>query len=452
MNILLKQNRKLYLLFLLVLIILFAVIISPLTVLDNKNKDERQQTTERPTKLSVNEISQPGNSMELECQPRTHEFYRTQEAFAIDPKNSNILYLAVEFAGVFKSTDGGENWKKITNGITAYRSKNSPSELCYQEFGKILIDPSNSDHILLSRIDSPGTITDIFSENAGLWETLDGGESWKQLISGEMNASGSKGIAINPRDSKMMYYGINNSPSSFGGADKSKFFNKKGILYKTMDGGKSWSELDTGIQEYLRVIDLEIDPQDPNILYLGNFHVSSDGLKDLDPDQSLGFLISKDRGETWSSLSSKLPLGYQAVYDISISKYNSKKMFVVSQPTKSEVVGKSFYSLDKGNTFIESARYMFRAQYDPFDESGNTMIGYNPFTVGNDIFKSKDGGRTWVSISKTGADPSKERFTGITFDASQKGVIYLNGGYGRVIKSVDGGRTWKEVVNYQKLK
>ncbi len=64
-------------------------------------------------------------------------------------------------------------------------------EKCITEMGRIVSDPANADRMLMSRVDSPGTITMNISENAGVWETTNGGVSWSQLIKPGMNASGS---------------------------------------------------------------------------------------------------------------------------------------------------------------------------------------------------------------------------------------------------------------------
>jgi photosystem II stability/assembly factor-like uncharacterized protein len=388
----------------------------------------------------------------LDCKPRTHEYYRTQQAFAIDPKNSQVMFMAVEYKGVFKSTDGGQTWKKTVNGITAYPKKDNPSEKCYQEFGKIVIDPNNSNHVLVSRVESPGLITDKFSENAGVWESVDGGNNWKQLVSGTMNASGSKGIAIDPRDSKTMYYGINNMIASWGPPDSTKFYNSKGVVYKTTDGGKTWTELGTEIQKNLRVIDMELDPKNPDVIYIGNFHTSPGEGADLDVDQSKSFQVSKDGGKSWENLASKLPTGFQAVYDISISPSTSNNIFVISQPTKSSVSGKSFFSTNSGETFTESNTNIFIAEYDPFDTTGKTLLGYSPFSGAKDIFTSTDAGKTWQAIATSGAGEKNEnRLTHITFDTKTKNLVYANGNNGSLLRSKDGGKSWTKLTDYQQI-
>ncbi len=389
---------------------------------------------------------------ELSCEVEGHQNYRTQQAFAIDPNNSKVMYLGVEFRGVFKSIDGGESWTKSDEGVRGYYKKGT-TEKCIQELGKIVIDPNDSNRLLLSRVDTPGTIDDLFSENAGVYLSEDGGGTWKQLVKGDMNASGSKAIAFDPRDGDVLYYGTNNGKPSLKDA-KEEFFNKVGILYKSTNAGDSWTELKTGISNYLRASDLEIDKSDPDILWYATFRPSSnEGDPNLNSDQSMSLLFSEDAGSTWTNISSRLPEA-SALTDISQSKLNPDNLFLIGQSIKQNDPSSSFYTMDGGTTFKKSTgTSLYAANYDPYNVAGTRLLSYQPFANNTPgVFESKDGGATWKFLSAipTGVS-SNVKFTNITWDPKDEETVYMNGDEGTLLRSLDNGKTWKKLVSYKDL-
>ena len=60
--------------------------------------------------------------------------------------------------------DGGETWSRADTGISAYPDA-ATGVRCIQEMGRIVVDPSNPNHVLMSRVESPGTVAMRFSEN-----------------------------------------------------------------------------------------------------------------------------------------------------------------------------------------------------------------------------------------------------------------------------------------------
>ncbi len=351
------------------------------------------------------------------------------------------MYIGVEYKGVYKSIDKGQTWSKSSNGIDSY-TKIGTNEPCIQEMGKLLIDPTNSNRLLLSRVESSGTITDLFSENAGVYLSTDAGANWKQLISGDMNASGSKAISFDSKNTQTLYYGTNNAPSSYGGADQTKFFNTVGVLYKSLDSGKTWKELNTGIDNYLRASDVLVDSSNSNKIFFATFRPSSvEGDMNLNSDQSKALLLSEDGGSTWKSIANRLPVA-SALIDMLQSKNNSKNMFLIGQSITQTEPSKTFNSTDGGNTFkLSAAISVYAAAFDPNNVSGNRMLVYMPFANTPGIHQSTDGGATFSFYSSlpTDTDGNKVKISNITWDSKDANTIYLNGDAGYLLRSTDNG-------------
>lgn len=429
-----------------------VLIIAGLTVLALRPRNNQQQNndsnnTTSATNQSSDNFEERARQAELECVARGHQNYRSQQVFAIDPSNTDVMYFGVEFKGLFKSLDGGATWKQSSEGIRGYYKKDS-DEKCIQEMGKIIIDPQDPTRLLLSRVDTPGTINDLFSETAGAYLSTDSGATWKQVVKSGMNASGSKAIAFDPQNPQIIYYGSNNAPASWGGADKDKFFNEFGILYKSVDGGTTWKELKTGISKYLRASDILIDKANKSRIFLGAFRPSGDEQdRNLNADQSLSLLLSEDAGTTWQPITSRLPEA-TAVIDIMQSTKNPLNIFIVGQAIKQEEPSKTFYSTDGGASFKTSpAVSLYAAAFDPHSES--RLLSYQPFANKPGIYESTNAGATWSfkSTLPSVIDGNQTRITNITWDPKASQIVYANGDGGHLLKSTDNGATWAVLVS-----
>lgn len=393
----------------------------------------------------------------LECVPRGHDNYRTNSTLAVDPGNPNKIYVGVEYKGVFVSNNGGDTWQKSDYGIRGYPKEGAANEKCIQELGKTIIDPTNSSHLIISRVESPGDLTTLFTENAGLWETTDSGAHWKQIVRRGMNASGSRAIAFDPSNPKTIYYGTNNMTPSFtnGSGQKSNtnYFNTTGILYKTTDGGAQWAELPTGAEHGFRAMDIGIDRQNPKTIWLFTFSI--DEKTNSFPDGAQKTVIkSTDGGKTWTSLASAFPSGYRVPISGTLNPNDGNNAFVPTQTMSGQQ--KSFVTTDGGKTWTASDVYMMVVAFDPADSTGKRLLGYNPYEGGGGIYQSTDKGATWTRYANVppevnNSDKLGVRIESFAFSKSAPGTIYMGGSNANVWKSVDNGKTWKNILNIDKV-
>ncbi|OQX76921.1 MAG: glycosyl hydrolase, partial [Bacteroidetes bacterium 4484_249] len=148
---------------------------------------------------------------------------------AVDPRNSNVVYVAAEGSawgpggdrGLYKTTDGGENWEKILE-ISENTGVNN-----------VVLHPENPDIIFAS---SEQRRRHVFTKIGGgpesaLYKSTDGGETWRKLESGIPDVDkGGMGIAISPVDPNVWYAIIE------AAMDKSGFF-------RSTDMGESWEKM-----------------------------------------------------------------------------------------------------------------------------------------------------------------------------------------------------------------
>ena len=234
----------------------------------------------------------------------------------IHPKNSDIVFAAVlgdlykssEERGVYKSIDGGKNWKKVLFANTDAGAVD------------LLIDPNNPRILYASTWNVRRTPYSLSSggEGSALWKSIDEGETWTNISTNKglpKGIWGISGVTVSPVNSDIVWALIEN---------------KEGGLYKSTDAGNSWKLINSERKLRQRAwyyTRLYADTQDENSLYVLNvqYHQSKDGGKtfktfnaphgdhhDLwiapkDNQRMIiaddgGAQISFDAGENWSTM------------------------------------------------------------------------------------------------------------------------------------------------------
>ena len=190
----------------------------------------------------------------------------------IDPTNSDVIYVGAigspwgehKERGVYKSIDGGDNWKKIlfTN------NKSGAADL--------VMDPENPNKLIAAMWEHKREPWYFNSggKGSGLHITYDGGENWKKISTKEGLPKGDLGrigIAIAPSSPNIIYALIES---------------KKNALYKSEDGGENWKKIndksDIGGRPFY-YSEIYVDPQNENRVYsiFTYVNVSEDGGKNF---------------------------------------------------------------------------------------------------------------------------------------------------------------------------
>ncbi len=176
---------------------------------------------------------------------------------AMDPNNTNVVWAgtgennhqrALGYGnGVYKTVNGGKSWKNM--GLKDSR-----------QIGMILIDPRNSNIVYVAAEGSawgPGG-------DRGLYKTIDGGETWEKVlyISEE---TGVNNVICDPRNPDILYASSEqrrrHAFSKIGGGPET-------ALFKSEDAGKTWRKLTDGLpREHMGGMGIAISPQNPDVLY-----------------------------------------------------------------------------------------------------------------------------------------------------------------------------------------
>ena len=356
----------------------------------------------------------------------------------INPANKSIMYVTDNYAGVAKSINAGQTWYQANSGISI---KGGPSGDAVNIFS-LTIDPNNHD-VIWAGTNGEGSAFGVF-------KSTDGGTTWTLKTNG-ITLGDDIGIVFRgftiQQDNSNVVYAQAEIPTDVNGWE----FNRvKGRVYKTTDGGESWSLIWQGdnLARYLI-----INPTNPDILYL------STGIFDREAYNSdctnslpggVGVLKSTDGGGTWTPINN----GFTDLYVGSLRMHptNPQILFAATgnnacsgQYTGNPVSG-LFKTADGGAfwTKVITNDIMTTVNFSP----SNPNIVYAGSARA--FYRSNNGGLTWSSFSKPGdADwgPPGVRAgvpIDIIVDPVNSDVLYANNYGGGVFRSTDGSETWKD--------
>lgn len=352
-----------------------------------------------------------------------HETFR---GFTVEPGNSDVVYAAsevpsIDWAGVetggkvfdltrgavYKTIDGGEHWTRIWYG----------DHLCRY----IWIDPGNHDRLFVS--------TGIFDREAanadpdgndpggvGVLRSDDGGQTWTVL--NEANGFDSRDLYIGT-----LFMHLEDSDILLAGADAGAYNtnpdNAPGGLYRTDDGGDSWTRLVSG-----PINSVEICEDDPSVAYACS---------------SL-FYRSTDGGQTWSTTGEEWgPAGIVPgiPIDMQCDPRDANRIFVNGYG------GGNFLSTDGGQTWVNASDGYTGARMAEVvvaaSDASRICASGRP-----GIFSSSDGGSCWEGLSYGYAGGLEKG--GITVDPSDAlHLILCTDAAGKPVESFDGGKTWAQI-------
>jgi photosystem II stability/assembly factor-like uncharacterized protein len=213
-------------------------------------------------------------------------------AIAIDPSNPKTLWAGTGESwvrnsvsvgdGVYRSTDGGDNWTKLGLGDTEHISR-------------IVVSPKDGKTVFVCAL---GHLFDDHAER-GVFRTTDAGKTWEKVLYVAPD-TGCGDLAMDPQEANVLYAGmwqVRRRPDFFtSGGPRSGFF-------KSTDGGTTWQPMKKGLPEgEIGRIAIAVAPSRPSLVYA------------TVEAKKTALYKSEDRGETWVETTAAQAVGVRPFY------------------------------------------------------------------------------------------------------------------------------------------
>ncbi len=325
----------------------------------------------------------------------------------------NVYYYGSTGGGVWRSADGGANWVNISDGFFKTGSVGA-------------IDVADSDPNVIYVGMGEETIRGNVSSGDGVYKSIDGGRSWKNVGLGDTQQISR--VRVNPKDPNIVYVAA--IGHLWGKNDE------RGI-FRTKDGGKTWEKIlfrnaETGAG------DLILDPSNPNTLYAAFWRISRKPYRMDSGGDGSGLFKSTDGGDTWTEITRNkgLPAGVDGKINVTVSPANTNRVWAMVENKD----GGLFRSDDGGDTWqktsdnanIRQRPWYFNRIYAD-TENENTI-----YVMNVQMQRSIDGGRTFTTIGGSHGDHHDLWISPV--DAKKM----INGNDGGATVSLNGGLSWSE--------
>ena len=255
-------------------------------------------------------------------------------SIAVHPNDPLTLYIGTAQGGIWKTTDGGENWQDIGYGLESLA------------FGAIAIDPNNPETIYAGSGEVCFFLGYVGFDGKGIFKSTDGGNSWMQITNGIGTVTSFADLAVSPFNSNVVL-GALASGNYYSGN-----LSNEGI-WKSADAGASWiKKLD--VQD---AYDIAFHPTDANIIFaaVGGGNNAS------------GFYISTDQGETWTQRNTGLPAtGAMHRLQIDVTQTNPDILYAVIF-NANNMSTSAYKSVNGGQSWARISAYI---KLGGFDGSG----------------------------------------------------------------------------------
>ena len=290
-------------------------------------------------------------------------------------------YMGTTGGGLWKTADAGNTWRNISDG---YFKTGSVGTVTVSESHPNVVYVGMGEH-------APRGVMTSYGD--GVYKSTDAGKTWQHLGLEQTRHIGR--IIVHPENPDILWVA---AQGALHGPNK-----ERGI-YKSTDGGKTWKQV-LFVNESTGCNDLSIDVHNPGVLYASMWEHMRTPWQVISGGPGSGLYKSTDGGETWSQIHTGLP-EEKGKMAIAVSRANSDRVYALIESDSklekgglftSENGGKSWSRVSADHRLLQRAWYYIEITPDPVAE--HTLYAMSAGT-----YRSIDGGKSWEEIHSNHGD------------------------------------------------
>ena len=316
--------------------------------------------------------------------------------YAVVEASPQTFYAATASGGLWKTENHGLTWEPV------FDNQGTVS------IGAVALFQPNPNIVWVGTGEANNSRSSYWGD--GIYKSTDAGKTWTNVGLKDSHHIGR--ILTHPTDPNTVYV------AALGHLYSS---NEERGLYKTTNGGKTWARVleVTSEGRKVGVVDVAMDPKNPNVLFAASYDKVREPWTFVEGGPGSALYRSGDAGRTWTKVGGGLPAGMLGRIGVAISAQDPMTVYTTIENVNS-----------KGVSDVERRKQLLAGKETPKAPS-----------IGNEIYKSTDGGKTWTNISSPGVGEGPPYYYGqIRVDPSDKNHVYVLGV--GVHHTTDGGKTW----------
>ena len=219
------------------------------------------------------------------------------------PGDPTTYYAATASGGVWKSTDGGANWKSIFD------------DQPIASIGSIAIAPSDPNVVYVGS--GEANIRGNVAPGNGIYRSSDAGKTWSHVWTQEGQIGT---MVVHPKNPDVAFAAV---------LGRAFAANPERGVYRTRDGGKTWQQV-LKKDDQTGASDVALDPTNPNIVFAGFWQARRYPWDLVSGGPGSGLYVSRDGGDTWKQLTEKgLPNGIWGKVGVAVAPSDGNRVYAV---------------------------------------------------------------------------------------------------------------------------
>ena len=280
-------------------------------------------------------------------------------------------YMGTTGGGLWKTDDGGQNWRPVTDGQIGSAS-----------IGAVQVCETNPDIVYMGTGETQ--LRGNIQQGDGAYKSTDGGETWEHI--GLKETQNIARIRIHPENCDIAW------AAAFG---KHSADNPERGVYKTTDGGATWQRV-LYKSDKAGATDISVDVTNPDVIYASIWEAWRRSWGMSSGGEDSGLWKSTDGGESWTEITGNIGLAEGPVgkIGVAVSPANPNRVWVLIEHEpdggvwRSDDAGATWERVNDERKLRQRAFYYTRVYADPNDE--DVMYALN-----TGLYRSRDGGETF---------------------------------------------------------